>query len=113
MFSDSLTLLDVAALGAVSILGLGFSLLFVRFVLSSGRKDPVPMLEVLGMVSGQQQARPQPAKKTPRWQVKFAGEWHECQMVGDNGDAGKLIRVHLPGRPDHLTTRLPDEIRQV
>lgn len=50
----------------------------------------------------------------PRWQVKFAGDWYECDLVGDNGNIGKLVRVHLKGRPCHLTTcLLPDEIRQV
>ncbi|MBI2052284.1 MAG: hypothetical protein HYT38_01220 [Candidatus Sungbacteria bacterium] len=57
--------------------------------------------------------RTQPEPKRAGWQVRFAGDWHDCQVIGDNGDAGKLIRVHLPDGRFHQTTRPLIDIRRV
>ena len=53
-----------------------------------------------------------PSKRSG-WQVRFAGGWHGCDLLGENGDAGKLVRVHLPGGRFHTTTRPPNDIEWV
>ena len=59
------------------------------------------------------------AKATePRWQVRFAGDWYECQPVGLNSYEGRyegrLVQVQLTDRRTHsrVITRRADEIRR-
>lgn len=58
--------------------------------------------------------RPQPVQKTPRWQVEFAGEWHECSPPLVENSPG-WVRVQLTDRRTHsrVIVRPADEIRQV
>lgn len=86
----------------------GMAMLFIMFTIHKSGFGGGSVVSALVSVPVHQ-----PAEKTPKWQVWFAGEWHECQLIGDNSNVGKLVRVHLKGRPCHLTTRRPDEIRQV
>ncbi|MBI4119094.1 MAG: hypothetical protein HY452_02420 [Parcubacteria group bacterium] len=49
----------------------------------------------------------------PGWQVMFAGDWYDCQIVGDNGHVGKLVRLTDKRTHSRIISRPLGAIRQV
>ncbi|MFY9493373.1 MAG: hypothetical protein WAP55_02775 [Minisyncoccia bacterium] len=49
----------------------------------------------------------------PRWQVWFAGDWYECQLVGENGQWGQLVRMTDRRTHSRIISRPLNCVRQV